>query len=826
MDVELEKFIALSGPEAGQITTSEVRGAILEKLTLSVGKDAAQATKRDWYTAAALALRDRIVERWLQTDRRNFDAGRKHVCYMSLEFLIGRLFTDALTNLGVFPVYKQALEELGLDFYELREFEADAALGNGGLGRLAACFMESMSTLDIPATGYGIRYDYGLFRQIITDGRQQEFPDEWLAYGNPWEFQRPETVYNVSFGGQLVQAGDGSPRQVWQPAETVRAIAYDTPIVGWRGRHINALRLWSAKAADPLKMETFNAGDYVGAVAAQARAEAICKFLYPSDETPAGRELRLRQEYFFVSASLQDILANQLRAYGSLQSLSSAAAIQLNDTHPSLAVAELMRLLIDLHGLRWDNAWDLTTKTLSYTNHTLLPEALETWPVALFEAVLPRHLQIIYRINALHLDRAEKKFPNQSELMASVSLIEERGERRVRMGQLAFVGSHRINGVSAMHTELMKQTVFHDLHRLYPDRITNKTNGITFRRWLMQANPALTNLLREVCGDAVLDDPNRLGALETVVDDREFQQRFAAAKRANKTALAKYVASRLGLVLDPDTLFDAQIKRIHEYKRQLLNIIEAIALYQAIKDAPNRDWVPRVKLFAGKSAASYHYAKLIIKLINDVAKVINGDASIRGLLRVAFLPDYNISLAERIIPAANLSEQISTAGMEASGTGNMKFALNGALTIGTLDGANIEIKEHVGDDNIFIFGMTADEVSARRQSGLDATEAVATSPRLRRVIEALERGDFSPDEPGRFHAITHALRHLDHYMVSRDFDSYFGAQRKVDEVWRDQPTWTRHSILNVARVAWFSSDRTIAQYASEIWHVPFQMSEA
>ena len=826
MDVELEKFIALSGPEAGQITTSEVRGAILEKLTLSVGKDAAQATKRDWYTAAALALRDRIVERWLQTDRRNFDAGRKHVCYMSLEFLIGRLFTDALTNLGVFPVYKQALEELGLDFYELREFEADAALGNGGLGRLAACFMESMSTLDIPATGYGIRYDYGLFRQIITDGRQQEFPDEWLAYGNPWEFQRPETVYNVSFGGQLVQAGDGSPRQIWQPAETVRAIAYDTPIVGWRGRHINALRLWSAKAADPLKMETFNAGDYVGAVAAQARAEAICKFLYPSDETPAGRELRLRQEYFFVSASLQDILANQLRAYGSLQSLSSAAAIQLNDTHPSLAVAELMRLLIDLHGLRWDNAWDLTTKTLSYTNHTLLPEALETWPVALFEAVLPRHLQIIYRINALHLDRAEKKFPNQSELMASVSLIEERGERRVRMGQLAFVGSHRINGVSAMHTELMKQTVFHDLHRLYPDRITNKTNGITFRRWLMQANPALTNLLREVCGDAVLDDPNRLGALETVVDDREFQQRFAAAKRANKTALAKYVASRLGLVLDPDTLFDAQIKRIHEYKRQLLNIIEAIALYQAIKDAPNRDWVPRVKLFAGKSAASYHYAKLIIKLINDVAKVINGDASIRGLLRVAFLPDYNISLAERIIPAANLSEQISTAGMEASGTGNMKFALNGALTIGTLDGANIEIKEHVGDDNIFIFGMTADEVSARRQSGLDATEAVATSPRLRRVIEALERGDFSPDEPGRFHAITHALRHLDHYMVSRDFDSYFGAQRKVDEVWRDQAAWTRHSILNVARVAWFSSDRTIAQYASEIWHVPFQMSEA
>ncbi|WP_315834976.1 glycogen/starch/alpha-glucan phosphorylase [Bradyrhizobium prioriisuperbiae] len=824
----MEKFIAFSGAEAGQITTSEVRGAILEKLTLSIGKDAAQATKRDWYTAAALALRDRIVERWLQTDRRNFDAGRKHVCYMSLEFLIGRLFTDALTNLGVFPVYKQALEELGLDFAELREFEADAALGNGGLGRLAACFMESMSTLDIPATGYGIRYEHGLFRQIIVDGRQQEFPDEWLAYGNPWEFQRPETVYSVSFGGQVsIQTDDkGHTREFWRPSETVRAIAYDTPIVGWRGRHINALRLWSAKAADPLRIDTFNAGDYQGAVAAQTRAEAICKFLYPSDETPAGRELRLRQEYFFVSASLQDILANELRAYGSLQSLPSAAAIQLNDTHPSLAVAEMMRLLIDIYGLRWDNAWDLTTKTLSYTNHTLLPEALETWPVALFEALLPRHLQIIYRINALHLDRAEKKFPNQSELMASVSLIEERGERRVRMGQLAFVGSHRVNGVSAMHTELMKQTVFADLHGLYPDRITNKTNGITFRRWLMQANPALTSLLREVCEDTVLDDPNRLGVLETVVDDSEFQKRFTAAKRANKTALAKFISSRLGLVLDPESLFDVHIKRIHEYKRQLLNIIETIALYQAIKDEPNRDWVPRVKLFAGKSAASYHYAKLIIKLINDVAGVINGDASIRGLLRVAFLPDYNISLAERIIPAANLSEQISTAGMEASGTGNMKFALNGALTIGTLDGANIEIKEHVGADNIFIFGLTAEEVIARRKAGLDATDAVATSLRLRRVIEALERGDFSPDEPGRFHAITHALRHLDHYMVSRDFDSYYVAQRSVDRVWRDPAAWTRHSILNVARVAWFSSDRTIAEYASDIWHVPFQMSEA
>jgi glycogen phosphorylase len=804
---------------------SEIKGAILEKLTLSIGKDMHRATKRDWYTATALVLRDRIVERWLQADRRNFDHGRKHVCYLSLEFLIGRLFTDALSNLGVLPMFKRALEELGLEFNTLREFEADAALGNGGLGRLAACFMESMSTLDIPATGYGIRYDYGLFRQYIADGWQQEFPDEWLAYGNPWEFQRPETVYRIGFGGHIATETDtkGNTHSVWYPGETVRAIAYDTPIVGWRGRNINALRLWSAKAADPLDIGTFNAGDHLGAVSEQARAEAICKFLYPSDETPAGRELRLRQEYFFVSASLQDILARQLASHGSVRALAQGAAIQLNDTHPSLAVAELMRLLVDLHGLPWDQAWEITTGTLSYTNHTLLPEALETWPVGLFEAVLPRHLQIIYRINAYHLDRAARQFPGDTAVLAGLSVIAETSERRVRMGHLAFIGSHRVNGVSAMHTELMKETVFADLHRLYPDRITNKTNGITFRRWLMQANPSLTQLLREVCGDAVLDDPQRLSALETLATDKAFQDRFVAAKQANKNALVRYIGQRLDLSINPGALFDVQIKRIHEYKRQLLNVLETIALYQAIKDNPQRDWAPRVKLFAGKSAASYHYAKLIIKLINDVAGVVNADTSLRGALKVAFLPDYNISLAERIIPAANLSEQISTAGMEASGTGNMKFALNGALTIGTLDGANIEIKENVGDDNIFIFGMTASEVTARRNAGLDASGAIEQSPRLARVISALEHGEFSSDDPGRFQAITHALRNLDYYMVSRDFEAYYTAQRTVDDVWREPAAWAQKSILNVARVAWFSSDRTISEYATDIWNVPFQM---
>jgi starch phosphorylase len=817
----LEQLVAASRSGFSPVTPADIKGAILEKLALSLGKDVGQATRRDWYTAAALALRERIAGRWLETERRSL--GRKHVCYMSLEFLIGRLFTDALSNLGLLPAFRQALEELGLDFQVLRECEPDAALGNGGLGRLAACFMESLATLDIPATGYGIRYDFGLFRQIISDGWQQEFPDEWLAFGNPWEFQRPETVYNVGFGGRVEAITDsrGIMRHVWHPAETVRAIAYDTPIVGWRGRHINTLRLWSAKAADPLSIETFNAGDYGGAAAAQTRAEAICKFLYPSDETPAGRELRLRQEYFFVSAALQDILSRQLGAHGSLQALPDAAAIQLNDTHPSLAVAELMRLLLDQHGLPWAEAWRITRETLSYTNHTLLPEALETWPVTLIETVLPRHLQIIYRINALHLDRAAADNPEDVALLASVSLIEEKGERRVRMGHLAFVGSHRINGVSAMHTELMKQTVFHDLHRIYPERITNKTNGITFRRWLMQANPALTELAREACGDAVLDDPQRLSELERFADDASFRERYAQARRANKTAMARIVATRLGLVVDPDALFDAQIKRIHEYKRQLLNVIEAIACYQDLKDGIGTDRPPRVRLFAGKSAASYHYAKLIIKLINDVARTVNGDASIGGALRIAFLPDYNISLAERIIPAADLSEQISTAGMEASGTGNMKFALNGALTIGTLDGANIEIGERVGDDHIFIFGLTADEVRDRRGEGLEATAAIAASPRLGRVIQALERGDFSPEDPGRFHAIAHALRHLDHYMVSRDFDAYAAAQRRVDARWQDRDGWLRSSILNTARMAWFSSDRTIAQYAAEIWRVPF-----
>ncbi|HLJ00555.1 MAG TPA: glycogen/starch/alpha-glucan phosphorylase [Bradyrhizobium sp.] len=803
-----------------ELALSEIKSAILAKLRLAIGRDAGTATKHDWYKAAALALRDRIVHRWLITEKQSYDEGRKRVYYLSLEFLIGRLFADALNNMGLLSLFEAALGDLGVGLSDLRKCEPDAALGNGGLGRLAACFMESMASLGIPAIGYGIRYDFGLFRQIIHHGWQQEYPDEWLSFGNPWEFQRPEVVYQVHFGGGIEHVEiKGRARTIWHPAETVQAVAYDTPIVGWRGRHVNALRLWSARAADPLNLDVFNTGDYLGAVAEQARAESICKFLYPNDESPAGRELRLRQEYFFVSASLQDLVKRHLEANSQLRNLAQKAAMQLNDTHPSLAVTELMRILVDLHHFRWDEAWEITVATLAYTNHTLLPEALETWPVELFQRLLPRHLEIIYRINADHLANAEKFRPSDTDFRASVSLIDEKSGKLVRMGQLAFIGSHRINGVSAMHSELMKKTVFHDLDRLYPGRIVNKTNGITFRRWLMLANPKLTELLCEACGESVLDDPTRLTQLENHANDAAFAERFRDVKRHNKIALARLIGERLNIGIDPAALFDVQIKRIHEYKRQLLNILEAIALYHAIKDEPHASWVPRVKIFAGKAAASYRHAKLIIKLINDVAETVNNDPMIDGRLKIVFLPDYNVSMAEVIIPAADLSEQISTAGMEASGTGNMKLALNGAITIGTLDGANIEIRDRIGAENIAIFGMDATAVTARRNQGLDATDVIGRSPVLARAVNAIGSGEFSPGDTTRFESIAHGLRYLDHYMVSADFDSYYATQRDIDSRWRVTPTWTRTSILNVARMAWFSADRAIGEYAEDIWGV-------
>jgi glycogen phosphorylase len=800
----------------------ELSADVLRRLTYTVGKDVASASPRDWFVAAALATRDRLVEPWLASNKRNYQQDRRRVYYLSLEFLVGRLLIDGLTNLGLTEAMRAALEDLGVDLDAMRELEPDAALGNGGLGRLAACFMDSMATLEIAAVGYGIRYDHGLFRQTIKDGWQHEYPEDWLAFGNPWEFPRPEIVYDICFGGHVEGArlADGALAHVWRPAETVEAVAYDTPVVGWRGKHVNTLRLWSARAPDPLRLDAFNAGDYLGAQADQMRAESISKVLYPSDSTPAGQELRLRQEYFFASASLQDLIRRHMKQTGDIKKLASKVAIQLNDTHPAIGVAELMRLLVDVHGLEWKEAWEITQATFSYTNHTLLPEALESWPVALMERLLPRHMQIIYLVNALHLDRLRDSGVHDAGVLANVSLIDEHNGRHVRMGNLAFLGSHKINGVSALHTQLVKETVFRDYHKLYPQRIVNKTNGVTFRRWLLEANPPLAGLLAQTIGPKVFDDPAHLAELEQYADDADFQQRFAAAKRANKERLARLIFERVDAKVDANALFDVQIKRIHEYKRQLLNVLHTIALYQDIKAQPSRAFVPRVKIFAGKAAASYHQAKLIIKLANDVARVVNADEDLRGLLKVVFLPNYNVSLAERIIPAADLSEQISTAGMEASGTGNMKFALNGALTIGTLDGANVEIKERVGDENIFIFGLTAAEVEHSRAKGIDAREAIEASPRLREALQAVAMGVFSSEDRNRYAQLVDALTYYDHFLISKDFEAYWDAQEAVDARWRDQKAWRRATILNTARVAWFSSDRAISEYADDIWNTP------
>jgi glycogen phosphorylase len=799
-----------------------LQAAILQKLTYVVGKRRSIATEHDWLLATAYALRDQIVDRWLAGIDATYQQGSKRIYYMSLEFLIGRLLFDNLNNLNTLNTMRAALAGLDVDLDKLRALEPDAALGNGGLGRLAACYMESMATLNIPAHGYGIRYEHGLFRQVMKNGWQQEFPEDWLALGNPWEFHRPEVCYHIGFGGsiEVVSISEAAVRHVWHPAETIEAVAYDTPSVGWRGRRVNTLRLWSARSADPLRLDAFNHGDHAGALAEQVRAEAISKVLYPSDATPAGQELRLRQEYFFVSASLQDLVRRHIKAFGHIGNLADKTAIQLNDTHPAIGIAELMRILLDVHQIAWEEAWEMTRATFSYTNHTLLPEALEVWPVPLMERLLPRHMQIIYLINALHLGYVRREHPGDDAFLSSVSMIDESQGRRVRMSHLAFLGSHRINGVSALHTGLMRETVFRDLHDLYPDRIVNVTNGIAFRRWLHEANPRLTRLLVDAAGPEVLDDENALTRIRPLANDRGFQKRFAAARYVNKLALADLIRRELEIRVDPSALFDVHIKRIHEYKRQLLNILEAIALYNAIRARPMDDWTPRVKIFGGKAAASYHQAKLVIKLIHDVAKVINSDPTVRDVLKIAFLPNYSVSLAEIIIPAADLSEQISTAGMEASGTGNMKFALNGALTIGTLDGANVELLERVGDDNMFIFGLTAEQVAARRRAGLDSSDLIAASPSLAEVLSSVEAGVFSPDDPDRYRGLVGALRHHDHFQVCADFDDYYAKQRKIANLWRRPDDWWQASILNTANVGWFSSDRAIREYADLIWNVP------
>jgi glycogen phosphorylase len=794
---------------------------IVERLTYRVGKDPTVAKPHDWLQAVILITRDRAIEYWMNATRETYLEGEKRVYYLSLEFLIGRLMRDAVSNMGLAEPMRDALKLLDVDYDEIAELEADAALGNGGLGRLAACFMESMATVGVPAYGYGIRYRHGLFRQEIIDGWQAEMPETWLEHGNPWEFDRREAAYDIGFGGRVEyhEPNGASERYIWHPAEKVKATAYDTPIVGWRAARVNTLRLWKADPIDPIRLDAFNAGDHAGSLAESNRADALTRVLYPADTSPAGQELRLRQEYFFSSAALQDILRRHGQQYGRFDNLAEKVAIQLNDTHPAVCVAELMRLLIDEHELQFEEAWELTQGSIAYTNHTLLPEALESWPVALFERLLPRHMQIIYEINARLLKSARNEHKMSDAEIRAISLIDESGERRVRMGNLAFVGAHSINGVAAMHSDLLKVTVFKDLNRMFPDRINNKTNGITPRRWLMQCNPELTKLIRETIGDRFLDDVEALRALEPYADDPGFQDAFARVKRLNKDRLAHLIRDRMGLRLDPNALFDIQVKRIHEYKRQLLNIIETVALYDQIRSHPEYNWVPRVKIFAGKAAPTYHNAKLIIKLANDVARVINSNPTVRSVLKVVFVPNYNVSLAEVLVPAADLSEQISTAGMEASGTGNMKFALNGAITIGTLDGANVEIRELVGAENIVIFGLTAEEVAERRAAGDDPRKLIERSPELSQALASIAAGVFSPDDPGRYRDLIGGLYDHDWFMVATDFDAYTSAQRDVDGLWSDPSAWWKKAILNTARMGWFSSDRTIRQYAQDIWGI-------
>jgi starch phosphorylase len=806
-------------PTPANAEPTDLGARIIEVLRRRVGKDERAAKPHDWYTAAVLTLRDEIIDRWMESTRKTYAASGKRVYYLSLEFLIGRLFRDALSNMGLTREMEQALKANGLDLAELEEMEPDAALGNGGLGRLAACFMESLASLDIAAYGYGIRYVNGMFRQRIDDGWQVELPETWLAHGNPWEFDRRESAYRIGFGGEVITdetAVDGGV--VWLPAEEIEASAVDTPVVGWRGKRVNTLRLWTAIALDPIKLDAFNAGDHVGALENEVRAESLVRVLYPADSNASGQELRLRQEFFFTSASIQDIVRRHVQYNGDIRTLPDKAAIQLNDTHPAVAVAELIRLMVDVHGLDFDEALEVTRATVGYTNHTLLPEALESWPLPLFERLLPRHMQIIYAMNSRVLREARKAGLDDAAVSA-ISLIDEGGARRVRMANLAFTGAHSVNGVAALHTELMKQTVFADLHKLYPDRINNKTNGVTPRRWLQQCNPGLTAVIQEAIGPAFLDDTERLADLNALAADAALGEKISAVKRENKVSLAAHLKELTGIRINPDALFDVQIKRIHEYKRQLLNLVETVALYDQIRSHPERDWVPRVKIFGGKAASSYHNAKLVIKLTNDIARRVNSDPAVGGLLKVVFVPNYNVSLAERIIPAADLSEQISTAGMEASGTGNMKFALNGALTIGTLDGANIEIKEHVGDENIFIFGLTADEVAQHRANGYTPRDVIEASPELGQALHSIASGVFSPDDPTRYAELMGGIYDHDWFMLAADFDGYAAAQRDVDKRWENQALWRTNAIRNIANVGWFSSDRTIGEYARDIWGV-------
>ena len=788
-----------------------IRRSLEQHLLQATGIEPEAAEPQHWLYATAAFARTLVLERWANARRNKEKQGAKEACYFSMEFLIGRLLMDTLRSLGIHQICSESLAEIGCSIEEVAEQEPDAGLGNGGLGRLAACLLDSTAAVGVPAYGYGIRYEFGMFAQRIEEGWQNEEPEHWLRFGGPWEFPRPDLTYPVRFNGRI-------ENNRWLETTDVLATAFDVPVPGYRSDTVNTLRLWSARAPRELDLRRFNEGDHLGAVGEKAQWESLTRVLYPHDGTSAGRELRFRQQYFFVSASLQDILARLKRQKRPIEDLPRFVAVQINDTHPAISVAELMRLLIDENGLGWTEAWDITQRTISYTNHTLMPEALETWPLDFFERMLPRHLQIIYRINELFLADVASRHPNDMDLLRRVSFVDESGERRVRMAHLAFVGSHAVNGVSKIHTDLMRQTVFADFDRVLPGRIVNITNGIAPRRWLAQVNPSLSWLITSRIGDGWMRDLKQLEQLAPLAEDVDFRGQFRAAKDVNKARLADYILDTVGVGVDPTSLYDVQIKRIHEYKRQVLKLLHAVALYNRIRRDPGAHHQPRTIIFAGKAAPGYAMAKLIIKLVNDVARTVNNDPVVGDRLKVLFLPNYGVSLAERIIPAADLSEQISTAGTEASGTGNMKMALNGALTIGTLDGANIEIREAVGPENFFAFGLATPEVGRLKESGYDPMEYVNSDLELQEILGQLAHGFFAPAQRDLFHPIMQSLtKRGEQYCMLADFRSYVDTQGTVDGLYPDSEEWTRRAILNVARMGGFSSDRAVLDYSRAIW---------
>ena len=793
-----------------------VKKAIVYKLIFLIGRSPKEASQRDWLNATLHAVRDLVTEGWITTARQSRAEETRRVYYLSMEFLIGRTLSNAMIAEGVYDVAEKALAELNVNLEEIIEKEVDPGLGNGGLGRLAACFMDSLATLAIPAMGYGIRYEYGMFRQKIENGQQVERPDDWLEKGAPWEFMRPSKRFSIDFGGHIYFE---DKKCIWNPAEKVTALAYDQMIPGYKNDSASTLRLWSAHGGELFDLEEFNRGDHLAAVATRSANQNLSRVLYPDDSTWNGRELRLRQEYFLVSASLQDILRRHLRTHGTLDNLADKVAIHLNDTHPALAIPELMRILIDLHGYSWQNAWDVTRRIFSYTCHTLMSEALETWPVEMMAKILPRHLQMIFEINDHFLEYVKTYVTTDMDFIRRVSLIEEGYQRKVRMGWLSVVGSHKVNGVAAIHSDLMVTSTFADFARIYPERFTNVTNGVTPRRWLAVANPKLAALFDQYIGSDWRCDLSQIEKLKAFADKGEFKRAVADIKYDNKVKLAQYVKKTLDIDLDPHALFDVQVKRIHEYKRQMLNVLHIIARYNEMLAHPEKDWQPRVFILAGKAASAYYAAKQTIRLINDVANVINNDERLKGRLKVVFIPNYSVSLAQLIIPAADISEQISLAGTEASGTSNMKFALNGALTLGTLDGANVEILDNVGEDHIFIFGNTVEQVEALRREGYRPFDYYQNDEQLREVIDQIIRGDFSPEEPNRYHSLIQGLQYHDYYQSFADFRSYVEAQKAVDKKYQDRDVWIASTIQNMVNMGFFSSDRTILEYAKNIWKI-------